>query len=106
MEPKPIDLTENNSQVARASYEKWIKASRLSLMMFKRSIAKNIRGSILANENAKAYLKSVEQQFQASGKALAATLTAKSSSMKYDGSSGIREHIMEIRDIVAANSIL
>ena len=70
-------------------------------MMIKISIAKNIRGSIPDNENAKAYLESVEQQFQASDKALAATLIAKLSSMKYDGSSGIREHIMEMRDIAA-----
>ena len=101
MELKPADLTDNWSPTQRAYYEKWTKANRLSLMMIKRSIVKNIRGSIPDNENAKNYLASVDQQFQASDKALAATLISKLSSMRYDGISGIREHIMQMREIVA-----
>lgn len=45
-------------------------------MMIKKFIANNIDGSILDNENEKAYLKYMEQQLQASDKALAATLIA------------------------------
>ena len=101
MEPNPTDLTDNSSPTQRAYYEKWTRANRLSLMMIKRSIAKNGRGSILDNENAKDYLTLVEQQFQVSDKALAATLISKSSSMRYDGTSGIREHIIQMRDIAA-----
>ena len=56
MEHKLDDLTDNSSPTQRAYYEKWTKANRLSLMMIKRSIAKNIHGSISDNENAKDYL--------------------------------------------------
>ncbi|KAD4888796.1 hypothetical protein E3N88_20869 [Mikania micrantha] len=58
-----------------------------------------IRGSIPDLANAKAYLTSVEEQFKGTSKAHASTLIMKLVSTKYDGVSGIREHIMMMNDM-------
>ncbi|GLU16124.1 hypothetical protein SLE2022_325740 [Rubroshorea leprosula] len=52
-------------------------------------------------DKVKDFLRAVEEQFGKFDKALANTLMKKLSSMKFDHSKGVREHIMEMRDIVA-----
>ena len=49
----------------------------------------------------KEYLKAIEQQFETSEKALASTLMTEMCSMKFNGTKGVCEYIMEIRDIAA-----
>ena len=46
-------------------------------------------------------LKAIDEQFVTSDKALASTLIMKFTSLKFTGIKGKREHIMEMRDIVA-----
>ena len=46
-------------------------------------------------------MKAIEEQFVSSDKSLASTLMKKLSSMKHDKSRGVRDHIMEMRDIAA-----
>nr|KYP65744.1 hypothetical protein KK1_012007 [Cajanus cajan] len=46
-------------------------------------------------------MKAIQEQFVSFDKSMASTLMKKLSSMKYDKSKGVREHIMEIRDIAA-----
>ena len=54
----------------------------------------------------KGYLKAIEKQFENSDKALANTLLIKMCSTKFNGSKGVREHIMEMRDIDAQLKLL
>ncbi|KAD4983110.1 hypothetical protein E3N88_19781 [Mikania micrantha] len=56
-------------------------------------------GAIPDLANAKAYLTSVEEQFKGTSKAHTSTLIMKLVSTKYDGFSGIREHIMMMNDM-------
>ena len=70
-------------------------------MFVKSSIRKSIRGSIPQCAKVKEYLKAIEQQFEIYDKAIANTLMEKMCSMKFDGTKGIREHIMKMRDIGA-----
>ena len=70
-------------------------------MFIKSNIGKSICGSIFEHAKVKEYLKAIEQQFKTSNKALASTLMTKMCSMKFNGTKGLREHIMEIRDIDA-----
>ncbi|GKV09415.1 hypothetical protein SLEP1_g20923 [Rubroshorea leprosula] len=67
----------------------------------KSSVSKSIRGSIPAMDKIKDFLKAIEEQFGKFDKALANTLMKKLSSMKFDHSKVVREHIMEMRDIAA-----
>ncbi|KAL6328894.1 hypothetical protein AAG906_003911 [Vitis piasezkii] len=67
-------------------YERWEKSNRLSVMYIKTKIF-----GIVA----------IDEQFVTSDKALASTLIMKFTSLKLTGIRGVREHIMEMRDIVA-----
>ncbi|GKC56206.1 hypothetical protein Tco_1083804 [Tanacetum coccineum] len=59
----------------------------------------SIRGAIPTCDNIKAYMKAIESQFVSSDKALSSTLMKKLSNMTLDKVKGVREHIIEIRDI-------
>ncbi|KAL6328071.1 hypothetical protein AAG906_033343 [Vitis piasezkii] len=98
---EPLVPTESSTQTKKTSNERWERSNRLSLMFIKSSIGKSIRGSISVYAKAKESLKAIEQQFEASDKALASTLMTKVCSMKFNGIKGVCEHIMEMRDIAA-----
>ncbi|KAL6342868.1 hypothetical protein AAG906_016887 [Vitis piasezkii] len=85
---EPLVPTESSTQTEKASYE-----------TLGSSIGKSIRGSIFECAKVKEYLNAIEQQFETSDKALANTLMTKMCSMKFNGTKGVREHIMEMRDI-------
>lgn len=70
-------------------------------MFMQSHIAKGIRGSIPECSKAKDFLKAVEAQFVSSIKAMASTLMKRLSSQGFDSSKGVREDIMEMRDIAA-----
>ena len=70
-------------------------------MFIKSNIGKSICGSISEHAKVKEYLKAIEQQFKTSNKALASTLMTKMCSMKFNGTKGVHEHIMEMRDTAA-----
>ncbi|GAV68556.1 UBN2_2 domain-containing protein, partial [Cephalotus follicularis] len=84
-----------------AAYEKWERSNRISLMIMKSSISVAIRGAIPDSNDAKTYLASVEEQFKGSSKAHASTLIMKMLTTRYDGTSGVREHIMMMNDMVS-----
>ncbi|XP_026416154.1 uncharacterized protein LOC113311542 [Papaver somniferum] len=87
------------TQAEKATYERWERSNCLSLMLIKSHINKSIRGSIPEHDNVRDYLQAIEEQFATSDKVLAGTLMQKLSSMRYNGTSGVREHIMEMGDI-------
>ena len=82
-------------------YECWEKSNRLNVMYIKTKISAGIRGSIEQHENVRELLKVIDEQFITSDKALASTLIMKFTSLKFTSIKGIREHIMEMGDIVA-----
>ncbi|GAV84290.1 UBN2_2 domain-containing protein [Cephalotus follicularis] len=84
-----------------AAYEKWECSNRMSLMIMKSSISVAIRGAIPDSNDAKTYLASVEEQFKGSSKARASTLMMKMLTTRYDGTSGVREHIMMMNDMAS-----
>ncbi|RVW75685.1 hypothetical protein CK203_055223 [Vitis vinifera] len=73
----------------------------MSLMIMKGSITPAIRGAIPDSDNAMSYIESVEEQFLGTSKSLASTLMIKMITMKYDGHSGVREHIMKMSDMAS-----
>lgn len=95
----PQALNEKSTTDQKQFYDKWERSNRMSLMIIKNSISMPIRGAIPDSENAKTYLESVEEQFKGTSKAHASTLILKMLTKKYDGSSGVREHIMIMTDM-------
>ena len=103
--PVPLSSDDENlaerTKVYEANKEKWERSNRLSLMIMKSTITLGIRGAIPDSECAKTYLASVEEQFKGSTKVYASTLIMKMLTTKYDGASGVREHIMTMNDMAA-----
>ncbi|XP_041011466.1 uncharacterized protein LOC121255257 [Juglans microcarpa x Juglans regia] len=79
-----------------AEYQKWDRANRLCLKIIKRSISDSIMGAIPDNDSAKKFLGAIGQKFVESDKAETGDLMDRLMSMKYDGSSGVREYIMKM----------
>ena len=98
-EPAPPALTDKSTAEDKIVHERWERCDRMALMLIKNSISIIIRGAIPDSSNAKTYLASVEEQFKATSKAHASTLILKMVTTKYDGNSGIREHIMMMNDM-------
>ncbi|XP_047257504.1 uncharacterized protein LOC124889587 [Capsicum annuum] len=65
---------ESSTPEAKVFYERWERFNRLSLMFIKAHISQSIRGSIPNNDNVKAYVKAIHEQFVSSDNALASTL--------------------------------
>ncbi|GAV70394.1 UBN2_2 domain-containing protein [Cephalotus follicularis] len=85
----------------KAAYEKWEHSNCMSLMIMNISISVAIRGAIPDSNNTKSYLASMEEQFKGSSKAHASTLIMKILTTRYDGTSGVREHIMMMNDMTS-----
>lgn len=100
-EDAPPALTESSTPAENLKHERWERSNRLCLMFMKSHINKSIRGSIPETDKAKAFLQAVEEQFVRSDKALASTLMKRLSSKSFDSTKGVREHIMEMRDMAA-----
>ncbi|XP_059599018.1 uncharacterized protein LOC132255177 [Vitis vinifera] len=98
---EPHKITDTSTPEEILLYERWEKSNRLSVMYIKTKISANIRGSIEQHENVRELLKAIDEQFVTSDKALASTLIMKFTSLKLTAIRGVREHIMEMRDIVA-----
>ncbi|KAK1415826.1 hypothetical protein QVD17_31614 [Tagetes erecta] len=95
----PNALNEKSTTEEKEIFNKWERSNRMSLMVIKNSISPIIRGAIPDSKNAKTYLESVEAQFKGTSKAHASTLILKMLTTKYDGVSGVREHIMMMNDM-------
>ena len=98
---EPHKITDTSTPKEILLYECWEKSNRFSVMYIKTKISAGIRGSIEQHENVHELLKAIDEQFLTSDKALASTLIMKFTSLKLTGIRGVREHIMEMRDIVA-----
>ena len=59
------------------------------------TIANNIKFTLLESVTALEYLKLVEERFHSTDKSLAGTLMAELTTMKYDGSQNMQQHILE-----------
>ncbi|XP_028054946.1 uncharacterized protein LOC114259152 [Camellia sinensis] len=100
-EPAPLKPNDTSSKEHMALYEKWECFNHSSLIIMKGSITPAIQGAIPVSESAVSYMKSIEEQFIGTSKSLASTFMIKMMTMKYDGSSGVREHILKMNDMAS-----
>ncbi|RVW67331.1 Retrovirus-related Pol polyprotein from transposon TNT 1-94 [Vitis vinifera] len=96
-----LTIIDTNTTAEKVLYEQWQRSNRLSLMFIKTKISDGICGSVDQHDNVKALLKAIDEQFVTSDKELASTLIMKFSSLRLTNVSGVREHIMQMRDIAA-----
>jgi hypothetical protein len=80
---------------------KWEASNRKCFMIIKSSIMEAIRGAIPPCDIAKEYLKKVESQFTNSSKMYASTIIKRLMTEKYIFGNGVREHILEMSNMVS-----
>ena len=98
--PKAIP-TVTRSHEQKADFERWEKSNRMSLMIMKNSIYVAIRGTIPKSDSVKEFFTFIEEQFKGSYKAHTSTFILKMLTNKYDGISGVCEHIMMMSDMAS-----
>ncbi|XP_042486122.1 uncharacterized protein LOC122066372 [Macadamia integrifolia] len=96
--PEPI--TESDA-TAKALYEKWEESNRLCLIVMKYTMDKTIKKSVPSKENAKDFLTAVNTKFTKFDKAEKGTYLEWFSYTRYDGTIGVRDHIMKMTNYAA-----
>ncbi|KAG6474285.1 hypothetical protein ZIOFF_068211 [Zingiber officinale] len=98
---KPAAITDTSSDDEKNIHDAWEKSNRLSLMFMRMSVANNIKSALPHTESAKEFIKFVEERSQTTDKSLAGTLMATLTTMKFDGSRSMHEHVIEMTNITA-----
>ena len=65
------------------------------------TIANNIKSTLPESLTAKEYLKHVEERFRSADKSLARALMAELTTMKYDRSQSMQQHVLDLTNIAA-----
>ena len=65
------------------------------------TIVKNIKTTLQKTDDAKEFLANVAERFKIVEKSLTGTLMAKLTTMKFDGTQGIQEHVLEMTNLIA-----
>ncbi|XP_049342875.1 uncharacterized protein LOC125807187 [Solanum verrucosum] len=93
---KPTAITDKSSEDEKSFHKSWEHSNMLSLMFMRMTVANNIKSTIQQTESAREYLKFVYEHFHFADKSLAGTLMVELSTMKFDGSRSIQNHIIEM----------
>jgi len=70
-------------------------------MFMRMSIASNIKSALIKTKSVKKIIKFVEERSQTTGKSLIETLMNTLTTIKFDGSCTMHEHVIEMINIVA-----
>jgi hypothetical protein len=98
-EDKPSALTATSTPEQKTYHKEWTRANNKALMLIKRSIDDTLVKAIPNSDDAKTFMASVGERYAISGKAEAGQLMDSFINMRYDGSSGVRQHIMQMMTI-------
>ncbi|XP_047257556.1 uncharacterized protein LOC124889631 [Capsicum annuum] len=98
---KPTAITKASSGEENSYYKHWDRSNKLGLMFMRMNIAGNIKTTLPKTKNAKEFLKLVEESFQTADKSLVGTLMGTLTTMKFDGSRTMHEHVIEMTNIAA-----
>uniref|UniRef100_A0A2N9GXV9 Reverse transcriptase Ty1/copia-type domain-containing protein n=1 Tax=Fagus sylvatica TaxID=28930 RepID=A0A2N9GXV9_FAGSY len=93
--------TDTSSAEENDLYKAWEKSNRLSIMFMRMTIAKNIKTTLPKIDDAKEFLANVVECFKTGDKSLVGTLMAKLTTMKFNGTHGIQEHVLEMTNLAA-----
>jgi len=92
-------ITDASSNEEKAHYKAWARSNRLSLMFMRVSIASNIKSTLPKTDDAKEFMKFLEERSQTVDKSLVGTLMSILATMKFDGSRTMHEHVIEMTNI-------
>uniref|UniRef100_A0A2N9HJJ0 Reverse transcriptase Ty1/copia-type domain-containing protein n=1 Tax=Fagus sylvatica TaxID=28930 RepID=A0A2N9HJJ0_FAGSY len=96
---KPDAITSQSSAGAKAYFNKWVESNKLCMMIMRLSMDKTIKNSIPQCDNAKDYLAAVSKKFVVFDKVEKSNYMRLLTTTTYDGTTGIREHIMRMTNL-------
>ncbi|XP_062075407.1 uncharacterized protein LOC133779464 [Humulus lupulus] len=98
---KPAAVTTTSRAEQRPSYKAWERPNRLSLMFMRMTVANNIKSTIKKIESAKEFMKFLEESSQSEfvDKSIPGTLIDTLTTIKFDGSRTMHEHIIEMTNM-------
>ncbi|XP_054799354.1 uncharacterized protein LOC129303837 [Prosopis cineraria] len=95
-EPKPADLSSKFSASEMAFHKQWSESNQISLAIIKYTIEKRIRDSIPEKDTTVEYLKAVGNKYKKLDKTQKNYYLSLLDNTRYDGVSGVREHILKL----------
>ncbi|XP_031252257.1 uncharacterized protein LOC116110175 [Pistacia vera] len=103
MTENPIDLIENSTDKERSFHKKWERSNRLSLKALWMTMVSKIRISFPTIKYAREFIRlaKVTSQSEAPDKSRIGALMNRLTTMKYDGSCSMYEHVTEMSNIAA-----
>ena len=96
---KPPTITEESSVEKKTLSHSWEISNRLSITFMRMSIANNIKSTLPERDTVKEFFKTMEERFRSTDKFLAGTLMVELTTMKFDGTRGMYEHILEMSNL-------
>jgi hypothetical protein len=93
---KPPTIIDSSSAEEKAIYNSWERSNRLSIMFMRMKIANNIESTLPKFDSAKEFFKTVEERFRSIDNSLTGTLMDELTTMKFDGTRKMNEHIIEM----------
>ncbi|XP_043699954.1 uncharacterized protein LOC122650619 [Telopea speciosissima] len=93
---EPTKPTADSDTATKAVYEKWEESNRLCLLIMQHTMDKQIKKSVPATEKAKDFLVVVSKKFTKHDKAEKGTYIEWFTNTQYDGTSGVRNHILKM----------
>jgi hypothetical protein len=96
---RPPTITDSSSMEEKAIYKTWERSNRLSNMFMRTKIADNIKSTLPEYDSAKEFFQTIEERFRSIDNSLTGTLMDELTTMKFDGTREIHEHIIEMTNL-------
>nr|KYP53685.1 hypothetical protein KK1_024259 [Cajanus cajan] len=99
MEDKVVAIIDSSRNEKKAYYKAWKKSNRFSLMFMRMTVVDSIKKTLFKIENAKNFMWFMGKRSQTTDKSLVGTLMSTLTTMKFDGSRTLHEHVIEMANI-------
>jgi len=100
-EEKFVTIIDASSNEEKTHYKAWERYKRLSLIFMRITIADSIKTDLPKTNNTKEFMGLVGEYSQTTDKSLAGTLMSTLTTMKFDGSCTMHDHVIEMTNIAA-----
>ena len=99
LEEKFVTITDASSNEEKAHYKAWERSNRLSLILMRMTVVDSIKTTLPKIESAKKFMWLVGERSQTADKSVVGTLMSTLTTMKFDGSRTMYEHVIEMTNI-------
>lgn len=101
LEEKFVTIIDVSSNEEKVHYKTWERSNRLSLMLMRMTVADSIKITLPKIKSAKKFMGIVGECSQTVDKSVVGTLMSTLTTMKFDGSRTMYEHVIEMTNIAA-----